>query len=203
MGGAKGQSVVSIFQGMVMTVTTIALTIDVMAAVNGSFGNLETAFRGLESTDSPTVLTPFANFGLAGLGSYLFLTGMSGNIGSNNAAQATKFGSSKSLHRSIIMTICFVGFWSISMPILGSICGTIFPDAASDSIIPYTAMSVFPPAFAGNIGAKKYQNLPREKKPEQALMKMRKGLQVCTNLRPVRLLPELKAFSSLQRIRYH
>lgn len=50
----------------------------------------------------------------------------------------------------------------------------------------------------GNIGAKKYQHLPREKKPEQALMRMRQGLQVCTNLRPVRLLPELKAFSPLK-----
>lgn len=50
----------------------------------------------------------------------------------------------------------------------------------------------------GNIGAKKYQSLPREQRPEQALMKMRQGLQVCTNLRPVRLLPELKSFSPLK-----
>lgn len=50
----------------------------------------------------------------------------------------------------------------------------------------------------GNIGAQKYQSLPREKKPEQALMKMRQGLRVCTNLRPVRLLPERKAFSPLK-----
>lgn len=50
----------------------------------------------------------------------------------------------------------------------------------------------------GNIGAKKYAEFPREKKPEQALLKMRQGFQVCTNLRPVRLLPELKAFSPLK-----
>lgn len=50
----------------------------------------------------------------------------------------------------------------------------------------------------GNIGAKKYQHLPREQKPENALMKMRQGLQVCTNLRPVKLLPELKDFSPLK-----
>lgn len=71
-------------------------------------------------------------------------------------------------------------------------CGDPIPKEVLDEALECQAV------LFGNIGAKKHQNLPREKKPEQALMKMRQGLQVCTNLRPVRLLPELKAFSPLK-----
>lgn len=71
-------------------------------------------------------------------------------------------------------------------------CGDPIPKEVLDEALECQAV------LFGNIGAKKYQNLSREKKPEQALMKMRQGLQVCTNLRPVRLLPELKAFSPLK-----
>lgn len=41
----------------------------------------------------------------------------------------------------------------------------------------------------GNIGARKYQALPQDKRPEQALMRLRQSLRVCTNLRPVTLFP--------------
>lgn len=71
-------------------------------------------------------------------------------------------------------------------------CGDPMPEAILAEALSCQAV------LFGNIGAKKYQQLPREKKPEQALMKIRKALQVCINLRPVRLLPELKAFSPLK-----
>ncbi len=148
LSGAKGQSVVSIFQGGVMTITTVALVIGIMRYVNGTWGNLENAFVNLAET-SPSILSPIAGFSYLILGSYLFQTGVSGSIGTNNVAQATKLGSSKSYHRSTIMTIIFVGFWSMVMPTLGTIGKTIFPDVASDSIIPYSAMIVLPPVFAG------------------------------------------------------
>lgn len=148
LSGAQGQSVVSVFQGAVMTITTIALVIGIMSHVNGTWGGLENAFHNLSET-SPQTLSPVAGFSFLILGSFLFQTGVSGSIGSNNVAQATKLGSSKALHKSTIMTIVFVGFWSMVMPTLGTIAKTVFPDVASDSIIPYTAMIVLPPVFAG------------------------------------------------------
>lgn len=82
----------------------------------------------------------------------------------------------------------FKGAWRMT----NDECGDPIPKEVLDEALECQAV------LFGNIGAKKHQNLPREKKPEQALMKMRQGLQVCTNLRPVRLLPELKAFSPLK-----
>lgn len=148
LSGAQGQSIVSIFQGFVMTVTTVALVVGLVGYVNGVWGNLEQGFLNLAET-SPSTLTPIAGFSFPFFGSFLFLTGVSGTIGTNNVAQATKLGSSEAFHKSTIMTIIFVGFWSIVMPTLGTIAKTVFPDVASDSIIPYTAMVVLPPVFAG------------------------------------------------------
>lgn len=148
LSGAKGQSVVSIFQGFVMSLTTITLVIGLMIYVNGVWGNLEHAFKNLAET-SPSTLSPIAGFSFLILGSYLFQTGVSGAIGTKNVAQATKLGSSQSFHRSTILTIVFVGFWSMVMPTLGTIAKTVFPDVASDSVIPYAAMIVLPPVLAG------------------------------------------------------
>ena len=50
----------------------------------------------------------------------------------------------------------------------------------------------------GNIGLAKYRNLPIEKRPEYALMRLRREMAVTTNIRPVRLYPQLKALSPLK-----
>ena len=151
-GGAKGTSIVSVFQGFIMTVTTVALMVGLFTYVRNDYGTVEKAFRSLALTD-PSILTPTAHFSLTGLMSYLFLTGMSGAVGSNNVSRAVQIGSSKALHRSTIMTILFIGFWSCIMPFLGTLGKTVFPDVASDTIIPYAALMVLPPVFAGIVVA--------------------------------------------------
>ncbi len=151
-GGAKGTSIVSVFQGFIMTVTTVALMVGLFTYVRSDYGTVEKAFRSLALTD-PSILTPTAQFSLTGLMSYLFLTGMSGAVGSNNVSRAVQIGSSKALHRSTIMTILFIGFWSCIMPFLGTLGKTVFPDIASDTIIPYAALMVLPPVFAGIVVA--------------------------------------------------
>lgn len=50
----------------------------------------------------------------------------------------------------------------------------------------------------GNIGAAKYNELPKEKRPERTLMELRQMFNVCTNLRPVFLLPGMENFSPLR-----
>lgn len=50
----------------------------------------------------------------------------------------------------------------------------------------------------GNSGLKKYQHLPGDKRPEYALLKLRRELQVTTNIRPVRVYEPLKGFSPLK-----
>lgn len=55
-----------------------------------------------------------------------------------------------------------------------------------------------PAVLFGNTGLRKYRNLPLEKRPEAALMLLRKGMKVTTNIRPVRCYPELSCFSPLK-----
>lgn len=50
----------------------------------------------------------------------------------------------------------------------------------------------------GNTGLSKYKNYPLEKRPEYALMKLRKELKVTTNIRPVYLYPMLEELSPLK-----
>lgn len=71
-------------------------------------------------------------------------------------------------------------------------CGNPLPD---DSLA--LCQSV-PAVLFGNIGLAKYRSLPLEKRPEQALMKLRRGKGVTTNIRPVKLYPELAFFSPLK-----
>ena len=71
-------------------------------------------------------------------------------------------------------------------------CGDPLPPAVLQEALECQAV------LFGNIGARKYLSLPREQKPERALMEMRRAFGVCTNLRPVKLLPELKSFSPLR-----
>lgn len=151
-GGSRGTAAVSVFQGFVMTLTTVVLAIGIVSYVNGSFGNLENAFRDLAANE-PAIVSPGSNFGFALLACYLFQVGVSGNIGKDNVAQAVKIGDSKSLHNSTAITLAFVGLWCIVMPTLGTIGKTVFPDVVSDTIIPFAALRVLPPVFAGIVAS--------------------------------------------------
>lgn len=151
-GGSKGTAAVSIFQGFIMTVTTIALAVGVVMYVRGEFGTVTNAFQNL-SLSNPEILEPASTFGLATFASYLFQVGISGNIGKDNVAQAVKIGTSKSLHSSTAITLAFVGLWSIVMPTLGTVGKTVFPDVVSDTIIPTLSLVVLPPVFAGIVAS--------------------------------------------------
>ena len=50
----------------------------------------------------------------------------------------------------------------------------------------------------GAIGGPQYDSLPREKRPERGLLRLRKELGLFANLRPARVYPELAAASSLK-----
>lgn len=50
----------------------------------------------------------------------------------------------------------------------------------------------------GAVGGLKYDTLPREKRPEQGLLSIRKDLNLFANLRPVTLFPELADSSTLK-----
>lgn len=151
-GGSKGTAAVSIFQGFIMTVTTVALAVGVVMYVRGEFGTVTNAFQNLSLT-SPEILSPASQFGLATLACYLFQVGVSGNIGKDNVAQAVKIGTSSALHRSTAITLVFVGLWSIVMPTLGTIGKTVMPDVVSDTIIPSLSLVVLPPVFAGIVAS--------------------------------------------------
>ena len=56
-GGSKGTAAVSIFQGFIMTVTTIALAVGVVMYVRGEFGTVTNAFQNL-SLSNPEILEP-------------------------------------------------------------------------------------------------------------------------------------------------
>lgn len=151
-GGSKGTAAVSIFQGFIMTVTTVALAIGVVVYIRGAYGTVEGAFQTLSLT-SPEILEPASTFSFATLACYLFQVGVSGNIGKDNVAQAVKIGSSKALHRSTAITLAFVGLWSMVMPTLGSLGKTVLPDVVSDTIIPNLSLIVLPPVFAGIVAS--------------------------------------------------
>ncbi len=50
----------------------------------------------------------------------------------------------------------------------------------------------------GAVGGPKYDTLPRELRPEQGILRLRKALGLFANLRPARLYPELAAASTLK-----
>lgn len=52
----------------------------------------------------------------------------------------------------------------------------------------------------GAVGGPRWDSLPREKKPEKALLELRKGLGVYLNLRPVKVFPFLKEMSPLKDV---
>ena len=51
----------------------------------------------------------------------------------------------------------------------------------------------------GNSGLERYKNLPLDRRPEYALLKLRRELGVTTNIRPVRIFPSLSELSPLKR----
>ena len=147
-GGSRGTAAVSVFQGAIMTITTLALTIGLVKYVGSSQGSLEMAFRATAET-SPSVVSPIAHFSFVILACFLFQVGMSSNVGKDNVAQCCKIGDSKTLHNSTALTLVFVCMWAMLMPTLGTIGRTVFPDIVSDTVIPYSALVVLPPVLAG------------------------------------------------------
>jgi len=73
-------------------------------------------------------------------------------------------------------------------------------DAAGDPI-PESTLEVARRADAvlfGAVGGLRYDELPREKRPEQAILKLRKELDLFANLRPASVFPELADASTLK-----
>ncbi|HRQ05986.1 MAG TPA: isocitrate/isopropylmalate family dehydrogenase, partial [Nitrosomonas halophila] len=70
--------------------------------------------------------------------------------------------------------------------------GEPFPEATRKLVTEADAV------LLGAVGGLKYDNLPREKRPEQGLLTIRKTLNLFANLRPVILYPELANASTLK-----
>ena len=70
--------------------------------------------------------------------------------------------------------------------------GKPFPEATRRLAIEADAI------LLGAVGGTRYDNLPREKRPEQGLLAIRKELNLFANLRPVMLYPELANASTLK-----
>ena len=73
--------------------------------------------------------------------------------------------------------------------------------AAQGDPLPEKTLSLAKSADAvlfGAVGDPKYDTLPRAKRPEQAILGLRKGLGLFANLRPAMVHPELAAASSLR-----
>src|SRR3569832_1634775 len=73
-------------------------------------------------------------------------------------------------------------------------------DAAGDPL-PNASLKLAQQADAvllGAVGGPKYDTLPRDKRPERGLLRIRKELNLFANLRPALLYPELAAASSLK-----
>ncbi len=81
------------------------------------------------------------------------------------------------------------------VPACGETIETCYDPLPSESL--KICQSV-PAVLFGNTGLRKYQKLPLEKRPEAALMGLRRGMGVTTNLRPVKSYPELSSFSPLK-----
>jgi len=73
--------------------------------------------------------------------------------------------------------------------------------AAHGDPLPEKTLSLVKQADAilfGAVGDAKYDSLPRAKRPEQAILGLRKELGLFANLRPAQVHPELAAASSLK-----
>ena len=73
-------------------------------------------------------------------------------------------------------------------------------DASGDPM-PETTLALAKQADAvlfGAVGGPRYDTLPRDKRPEQALLKLRKELDLFANLRPASVFPELADASTLR-----
>ena len=150
-GGVKGSSIVSVFQGIIMSITTVSLAVGLFLYVRGEFGTVENAFRNL-GTEAPALLTPANGGGIHILVGYLIFSGVSLVISKDNVSRAVKVGTTKALARSTVLTIVFIGFWSMVMPFLGILGRTVF-DVQADTIIPHSALIVLPPYLAGVVVA--------------------------------------------------
>ncbi|NLJ64125.1 MAG: 3-isopropylmalate dehydrogenase [Christensenellaceae bacterium] len=71
--------------------------------------------------------------------------------------------------------------------------GVPLPDGALEECLKSDSVML------GAVGGPKWDNLPGDLRPERALLNIRKGLELFANLRPARLIPELKEASPLRR----
>ena len=71
--------------------------------------------------------------------------------------------------------------------------GVPLPDGALEECLKSDSVML------GAVGGPKWDNLPGHLRPERALLNIRKGLELFANLRPARLIPELKEASPLRR----
>lgn len=72
------------------------------------------------------------------------------------------------------------------------VTGEPFPEATRKLVTKADAV------LLGAVGGPKYDSLPREKRPEQGLLAIRKELNLFANLRPAILYPELASVSTLK-----
>ncbi|UMZ75211.1 3-isopropylmalate dehydrogenase [Natranaerofaba carboxydovora] len=72
--------------------------------------------------------------------------------------------------------------------------GTPFPQDTWEKVKDADAV------LLGAVGGPKWDCLPRDKKPEKALLELRKGLNVYLNLRPVKIFPFLAGMSPIKNI---
>jgi 3-isopropylmalate dehydrogenase len=71
-------------------------------------------------------------------------------------------------------------------------CGDPLPAATLDAARAADAI------LFGAVGGPQFDSLPRDQRPEQALLRLRKSLDLFTNLRPIMTFPELAHASSLK-----
>jgi 3-isopropylmalate dehydrogenase len=84
---------------------------------------------------------------------------------------------------------------TVAAPVGGAavdLCGDPLPEAT------LALCRVADAILFGAIGGPKYDQLPREQRPERGLLRLRKALDLFANLRPARVFPQLAAASTLR-----
>lgn len=98
----------------------------------------------------------------------------------------------------VLETVSCLGSHELELSVVPA-CGQTI-DSCGDPL-PETSLNRCRQAKAvlfGNSGLEKYKDYPLEKRPEYALLKLRRELGVTANIRPVHIYPELAALSPLK-----
>lgn len=144
MGGIKGVAIAIAFQGLIMTLAVLALTVGSLQEA----GSLETVLRGIAAVD-PKILNPWSwpiayhismwiNFGFVIIGLPHATIG------------ALTYKDTRAMHKAIIIGAVFVILWTMTLPYLGVLAGGLIPNLkVADHAIPVLSMKVLPPWLAG------------------------------------------------------